>query len=216
MSRTVPAALALALSVTAFGCVTPPDYSAFRDRPPRSILVLPPVNESVAVDATYSWLTTATAPIAETGYYVFPVAMVDAFMQDNGLPSPAEMHEVDVAKLGEVFGTDAVLYVTIMEWGQKYVVISSATVVHVKAALVDVATGTQLWEWEQVVQEGSGGSGDLVADMVVAVIEQVADTITDQTHGVSSRANYMLFKNEQTGLPYGPYHPKHETDPRLQ
>lgn len=216
MSRSLRAAFALALSMTAFGCISPPDYTAFRNHPPRSILVLPPLNESVAVDATYSWLTTATAPIAETGYYVFPVAMVDAFMRDNGLPSAGEMHEVDIARLAAVFGADAVLYVTIKNWGQKYVVVASNTVVHAKAVLVDTATGTRLWEWDYAHRESSGGSGNLVADLVIAAIEQVVDTITDQTHGAASRANYMLFKNELTGLPYGPYHPKHKTDPRLQ
>lgn len=201
---------------SAIGCVTPPDYTAFRDNPPRSILVLPPLNESVDVNATYSWLTTATAPIAETGYYVFPVAMVDAFMKDNGLPTAGEMHGVEVARLGEVFGADAVLYVTILDWGQEYIVLSSNTVVHVKATLVDASTGTQLWEWTQNHVESSGGSGNLIADAIIALIEQVADTLSDQTHLTARNANFMLFKNETTGLPYGPYHPKHETDPRLQ
>lgn len=207
--------LALACLQLATGCVSPPDYSAFRDHPPRSILVLPPLNNSVAVNATYSWLTTATAPLAEVGYYVFPVAMVDAFMKDNGLPSAGEMHEVSVAKLGEVFGADSVLYVTIEDWGQKYVVLSSNTVVEVTATLVDVATASQLWQWKIDYKESSGGTGSLIADAVIAIIEQIADTITDQTHHVARRANFMLFRNEKTGLPYGPYHPKHETDPRL-
>jgi hypothetical protein len=170
----------------------------------------------VAIDATYSWLTTATAPIAETGYYVFPVAMVDAFMKDNGLPTPGEMHGVEVAKLGEVFGADAVLYVTILEWGQEYILLSSNTVVKVKATLVDAATGVQLWDSTVNRVEGSGGSGNLIADAVVALIEQVADTLSDETHRVARDANSQLFKNETNGLPYGPHHPKHETDPRLQ
>jgi hypothetical protein len=206
----------LANLTLATACVSPPDYSAFRETPPRSILVLPPLNESVAVDAAYSWLTTATAPLAETGYYVFPVAVVDAFMKDNGLPSAAEMHAIDIAKLGEVFGADAVLYVTIEDWGQKYILISSNTVVKVKATLVDVGTGIQLWEWELNHQESSGGTGDPIADAVIAVVEQVVDSVSDQTHYAAGRANFLLFQNEKTGLPYGPYHPKHETDPRLQ
>jgi len=208
-------ALVALLATLGLGCTTPPDYSAFRAHPPRSILVLPPLNESVAVDAPYSWLTTATAPIAETGYYVFPVAMVDAFMKDNGLPTPDEMHGVPTQKLGEVFGADSVLFVTIKEWGQEYVVLSSNTVVNVEATLVDTSSGTQLWQWSQNYVESSGGSGNLIADAVMAIVEQVADTLTDRTHEAGRNANSMLFRNEKTGLPYGPYHPKHEIDPRL-
>ena len=48
-------------------------YVLYRELMPRSILVLPPVNESVDVNAPYSWVTTATMPIAEQGYYVFPL-----------------------------------------------------------------------------------------------------------------------------------------------
>ena len=44
---------------------------------PRSILVLPPINESMDVNVTYSWLTTASQPIAEKGFYVYPVAVMD-------------------------------------------------------------------------------------------------------------------------------------------
>jgi len=214
MRRPARALLTLACLLLATACATP-DYSAFREHKPRSILVLPPLNESVDVEATYSWLTTATAPLAETGYYVFPVAMVDAFMKDNGLPSAGEMREVSVGRLGEVFGADAVLYVTLEKWGQQYVVLSSNTVVKAVATLVDVATGTQLWKWQIDHVESSGGSGDLVADLVIAVVEQIVDTATDQTHQTARRANFLLFHNEKTGLPYGPYHPKHETDPRL-
>jgi len=45
-------------------------YILFRELMPRSILVLLPINESVDVNATYSWLATASQPIAEKGFYV--------------------------------------------------------------------------------------------------------------------------------------------------
>jgi hypothetical protein len=41
-------------------CATPPavvDYASFKDSKPRSILMLPPVNESPDVKATYSLLS---------------------------------------------------------------------------------------------------------------------------------------------------------------
>jgi hypothetical protein len=61
------------------GCVTQAkvDYSEFRASRPASILVLPPVNSSPDVAATYSLLSQATFPLAESGYYVMPVTLVD-------------------------------------------------------------------------------------------------------------------------------------------
>ena len=77
------------------GCATatvkPFDYSAYLAHMPRSILVLPPTNESTEVMAPYIYLSTVTRPLAEQGYYVFPVAVIDSMMKENGLSSPEEM-----------------------------------------------------------------------------------------------------------------------------
>jgi hypothetical protein len=103
------------------GCATlpPKDYTEFRKSNPRSILVLPPINESTEVGATYSVLTTTTAPLAELGYYVLPVAIVDQFLKENGLTVPGEMQQAPLNKLHEVFGADAVMYMTIEQYGSK-------------------------------------------------------------------------------------------------
>lgn len=70
----------LALALLATGCSTgnkkSTDYSAFRESKPRSILVLPPKNQSPDVNASNSLLSVVTMPLAESGYYVFPVAVV--------------------------------------------------------------------------------------------------------------------------------------------
>ena len=126
----------LALTVMLTGCVAPYDYTNFRAHPPRSILVLPPLNESTAVEGTYGYLSTVTMPLAEMGYYVYPVVVVDQFMKENGLPTAGEMHQAPLDKIRDIFGADAVLYVTLKQYGTKYQVINSATIVTVKARLV--------------------------------------------------------------------------------
>ena len=52
------------------GCATtqPRDYSAYRAANPKSILVLPPLNDSPEVQATASVLSHATLPLAEAGF----------------------------------------------------------------------------------------------------------------------------------------------------
>lgn len=214
-ARPLRCLLALALwSATGCATVAPHDYAAYRQHMPRSILVLPPLNESTDVNATYSYLSTISQPLGECGYYVFPVAVVDAFMKDNGLPTPGEMHQVSLGKLREVFGADAVLYVTIEEWGQKYQILSSTTVAKARATLVDTATGTVLWEGRADAVEGSGGSGSLLGDVIIAAIEQVADTVGDQAHDLSRTANIVMVFDEKNGLLYGPYNPLQAGDAR--
>jgi hypothetical protein len=195
------------------GCQTvkPYDYTNFRAHPPRSILVLPPLNESTAVEGTYGYLTTVTRPVAERGYYVFPVAVVDQFMKDNGLPTANEMQQAPLAKFAEVTGADAVMFLDLKQYGSHYQVLSSVVVVEVSAKLVDSRTGILLWEGHGTAQQNSsGGSGNLLGDLIAAAITQALNKHTDRAHQVSRLANATLFLPEQTGLPYGPYSPKYD------
>lgn len=199
--------------LTLAGCAKPYDYTNFRQHPPRSILVLPPLNESTAVEATWSYQSTVTRPLAERGYYVFPVAVVDQFMKENGLPTAGEMHQAPLKKLAEILGADSVLYVTVEEYGTKYQVLNAATIVKVRAKLVDTRTGVLLWEGRIAMQHNSNsGSGNLIAAVVSAAITQVINSSTDAAHQLSGPANVLLFGKRDQGILYGPYHPRHEKD----
>jgi hypothetical protein len=211
------ATLFLILILTfACSCAAKVDYALYRSRLPRSILVLPPQNSSTAVDATYIYLSTASRPLAEAGYYVFPVAVIDAFMKENGLPTPDEMHGVSLKKIKEVLGVDAVLYVTIEEWGQKYQVISSATIVRASARLVDVETGATLWtgKAQAVRDSGAGGQGGIIGALIAAAVHQIVFSMVDQTHELSRFATTTMVFNKDNGLLFGPRHPEFNTDQR--
>jgi hypothetical protein len=220
MRRYPPWLLAMAslLALGLGGCAAvqqAPDYTAYRSHMPRSVLVLPPLNHSIEVDASYVYLSTITRPLAEAGYYVFPVAVIDAYLKENGLPTPAEMNAVPLDKLGEIFGADAVLYLTIEDWGQKYQVLASTTVVNARGRLVDVKTGGTLWEGTAQASEGSGdGGGGLVSMLVAAAVEQIADSVAGRVHALSARANNQMILNTTTGLLLGPYNPEYATDAR--
>jgi hypothetical protein len=202
--RLIPGLLLVTLVFT--GCVAPYDYTNFRAHPPRSVLVLPPINESTDTRGTYGYLSTVTRPIAEMGYYVYPVAVVDQYMKANGLPTAGEMQGVSLKKIGEVFGADAVLYVTLKQYGSKYQIITSTTIVTVEGKLVDVKTGTTLWEGMANVQQSSS-SGNAIADLIVAAVDQVINSSTDQAHNISSQANVQLLMTKDHGLLGGPYYP---------
>ncbi len=209
-AQTITRASAIAFATLVLaGCASKPyDYTNFRQHPPRSILVLPPLNESTDVRGTYSYLSTVTFPLAEMGYYVFPVAVVDELLKENGLPTPGEMHQVTLKKVSEITGADAVLYVTLLEYGSKYQVINSATTVRVKARLVDTKTELLLWEGEGMAQQNSGGSGNIIADLISAAVVQAINSGTDQAHASCRPANMALFYKKNLGLLPGPYKPE--------
>lgn len=206
MKSMTQASLLLAALVLA-GCASqkPYDYTNFRAAAPRSILVLPPINESTEVLGTYGYLSTVTHPLAELGYYVFPVAVVDQFLKENGMPTAGEMHQVPLNKVREIIGADAILYIILKQYGSKFQLVSSVTTVSAEATLVDVSNGTTLWQGKATVQQNPNSSGSFLADMIAAAITQAINKKTDSAHLVSRTVNAQLFTSTGRGLLYGPY-----------
>ena len=198
------------------GCasVEPYNYGPLKQAAPRSILVLPPINSSVEVSAPYTYLSTVTKPLAEKGYYVYPVSVVDTFLKENGLPTPAEMHGITLDKIDEIIGADAVLYVDIQDWGQKFQVLSSVTVVRGNVKLVSVKTGELLWEApiNAEYNPNNNSSGGLVGALVGAVVSQIVGEISDNTPQVARMANNIAFNSAKRGLLNGPYKLKKATN----
>ena len=196
----------LLVTVLFTGCVEPYDYTNFHAHPPRSVLVLPPINESTDTRGTYGYLSTVTRPIAEMGYYVYPVAVVDQYMKANGLPTAGEMQGVSLNKIGEVFGADAVLYITLKQYGSKYQIVTSTAIVNAEGKLVDVKTGLTIWEGTANVQQ-STSTGNAFGDLIAAAVGQIVNSSTDQAHLLSSQVNVQLFMTRDHGLLDGPYFP---------
>jgi hypothetical protein len=209
-SKITKAGFFVLLAFSLVACqVAPYDYSALEASQPRSILVIPPLNESVDVNAPYTFISTVSKPIAEKGYYVFPVAVIDQFLKANGLPSPGEMNGVPLQKLREIIGADAVLYTTINQWGQKFQLLNSATIVDSNLKLIDARSGELLWTARAFAQQSSGdGGGGLAGAIIGAIVEQIAGSIVDRTPALSSAANAVAINAPNQGLLPGPYLPE--------
>jgi hypothetical protein len=193
------------------GCATPPtfDYTAYKGSRPQSILVLPPVNNSPDVNATFSVLAQVTHPLAESGYYVMPVSLVAETFKQNGVTEPAEMHAIDRAKLHEIFGADAALYLTVTKYGTTYMVFDSAAVVSASARLVDLKTGQELWSGSATAssseQNNNNQSGGLVGLLVTAVVKQIMHSVVDSSHPIAGIASQrLLTAGRPNGMLYGP------------
>lgn len=209
--RTLQLALVLIAVALTSACVSMPpakDYSAFRNADPHSILVLPPLNNSTEVIAPYSVMAQLVAPIAESGFYVFPVAVVDQTFKNNGLTVANDIHAVPIQKLHEIFAADAALYLTIEQYGTNYVLIASDTVVSVTASLVDLKTGDVLWQGaasaSSAETRGNNGGG-LVGMLVEAALNQIIETVTDRGFDIAAiTSNRLLSAESYNGLLHGP------------
>ena len=196
-----------------FAKPAPHDYEAYLSKMPSSILVLPAINESMEAMAPYIHLSMVSYPLAEAGYYVFPVAVVDALMKENGVASPEDMHGLSLKKIEEIIAPDAVLYLHIKEWSTEYKVISSITTVHIAASLVDTKTGTELWIGEKMLSRSSSDSSDgPIEALISALVSQVLNTVADKASDVAKTTTAILLRNARAGLLLGKYHPKFEED----
>jgi hypothetical protein len=188
------------------GAPTRYDYAHFRTESPRSILVVPVINKSIDVSAPDYFLATIATPLAERGYYVFPVNMVKSVLSDDGLSDANLVHSGDPRRLGELFGADAVMYISIERWDAKYVVLSTTVTVELNYSIKSTHTGQELWSNHQRVayqpqSSGTAGLAGLIANAVTAALAKAAPNYMPLAH----QANNGAINLKGTGLPAGPY-----------
>jgi hypothetical protein len=208
----LPALAALVLS----GCATTAvrDYSALQAAAPRSVLVVPVVNRSVDVNAPDYFLSTLAVPVAERGYYVFPVNLVKRLLEDDGLADADMVHNADTARLCSLFGSDSVLYAAIDRWDARYMVLATQVTVEIDYALKDCRTGDVLWDahkamvYEPQTQNTGSPLGNLIAMAVSAAVAKAAPNYMR----LAREANAQVFAYPGPGLPAGPYRPEHGKD----
>jgi hypothetical protein len=200
------------------GCAAPViDYSHYRpyvEHMPRSILVLPPLNDSANVHASEAFLSTITAPLGELGYYVYPVSVVDRLFKENGVPVPGDMHAVSLKKIDEIFGADAVLYVHIRTWTTTYVLVDTTSSVSIEYKLVDTKTGTVIWKNVgnyafSSSQSAAQSGGDIISMAAMAVILAQVQAIDNATsngkyeRAAAAQTNAQVFYAFHHGLLVG-------------
>ena len=216
LRRLAMAATGVAALVVLPGCATPPkpyDYTAYKESRPASILVLPPINATPEVQATPSVMAQMTLPLAESGYYVLPVSLVDETLKNNGMQTPDDAQQIPPAKLREIFGADAGLYVKVSRYGSVYKVLNSETAVTLEAKLVDLRNGQLLWEGQasaSSAEPNNSSQGGLIGLLVKAVVDQIISASTDRSHPMAGVASQrLLAAGRPNGLLYGPRSPNY-------
>jgi hypothetical protein len=216
------AAIALA------GCVKhePYDYTAFKEENPRSVLVVPVMNNSPEVGADDYFLATISVPVAERGFYVFPVNLTRALLADAGLSDPGLVHEADPVKVAKLFGADSILFIKINNWEAQYLLLTTQVTVGFEYLLVSGKSGRTLWESSRtlVYTPDTVSTGNIIADVAVMAIQAAATKIAPNYIPLARQANWQAIAavDTQTGQPmrnmglhpflYGPRHPLYKSD----
>lgn len=193
----------------------PYDYTAFKLSRPKSIIVLPPINETPEVKASMGVMTSTIYPLAEAGYYVMPVSVVAETFRQNGMTQPEDIHALPFTKLHDIFGADAALYMHVKRYGTTYMVVTSDTTVVVEARLVDLRSGATLWDGTATASssEQNNSGGGIAGMLISAVVNQIVGTATDAGFTYAGVANQRLLGAPAVnGMLYGPRSANYQKD----
>ncbi len=180
-------------------------YPKMYDQKPRSLLILPPLNESTDAEAKEYYMTTVEIPFAQLGYYTFPVEMVSDVMKQEGVYDTELLYNLPMNKFQEYFGADAVLFTKIKKWNVSYMVLASSLTVSIESKIVSTKTSEVLWQHSgTVVVDLSGGnnSGGGIAGLLIQVVATAVSTAAADYVKYARVANMRLVST----LPVGPYH----------
>lgn len=180
------------------------DMSAFQAAAPRSILVVPTINKSLDVDAPNYVLSTLPVPLAEKGYYVFPVNTTKYVLEQEGMYEADRIHMLPTESLAKLFGADAVLYVTINRWDATYAVIATTVTVDFDYRLVS-KDGVEIWKEHKTMQYSPDNSNSgLIGALISAALTRAAPNYMPLTQ----QANQQVFVLGPNAIPNGPYFTK--------
>jgi hypothetical protein len=177
---------------------------------PRSLLILPPMNESTDAEAKDYYMTTVEMPYAMMGYYTFPVEMVGDIMKQEGIYDTELLYNMPLDKFYDYFGADAVLFTHIKKWDVAYMVVASNLTVSIESKIVSTKTSEVLWVYKGSIVinlSGSNNSGDL-AGLIVSAIATAINTASADYVTYARQVNASMMY----ALPAGPYHELHLKD----
>lgn len=186
-------------------------FPGMYEEKPKSLLIIPPIDESNTVDAKDYYTSTIEVPLAVNGYYVLPYEVTSDLLKQDDTYNIKDLNSLPLNKFYDDFGADAVLFTKIKRWDTSYMVLASSLTVSIDAEIISTHTSKVLWKYNgtEVVELGSAGGG--IAGLVAAVVTAVAMSSSDYTVH-SSRANEKFVKS----LPYGSYHPSYLKDQGVQ
>lgn len=183
------------------------DMSAFEAAAPRSILVVPVVNRSLDVDAPNYVLTTLPVPLAEKGYYVFPVNTAKFVLEQEGYYEGERIHQQPPESLARLFGADAVLYVTINRWDAQYALLTTTVTVDFSYRMVS-KDGTEIWSETKRMQyspQNNNNTGSPLGALISAAVNAAVARAAPNYMPLAQQANRQVFVHGPNAIPDGPY-----------
>ena len=167
----------LAVAVCFTGCAPKhfliKDYQQHR---PLSVLVLPPVNQTPQEGVENVVYPIFVRAIGEKGYYVYSPEYVQEIFHRNKLQEAGRIHALPYKKFYDVFGPDAILYITVEKWAAKYYLIGNQIDTQIFAKLIDAKTGAELFNMRyEFAYDPAAAQSSIAGKLVMAIASKFAE-----------------------------------------
>jgi len=180
-------------------------YAQMYVEKPTTMLIMPPINNSVDVDAKEAYYTSVACSVAEAGYYVVAPFMAMDILKNESAYDAEEFIDASLSTLGRYFGADAAVFTIIDKWVQNGGVIQ----VDVTCIVKSTATNRILYERKCGIFLNRNNVGGPTVEDVVKLFVTGDDSAFAQKQIIAARIlNQYLFND----MPLGKYSPRYMQD----
>jgi hypothetical protein len=151
-------------------------------------------------------LSTLAVPLAEKGYYVFPINTTKYVLEQEGFYEGERIQQQSPATIAGLFHADAILFVTINRWDAKYVLLTTTVTVDFDYRIV-YKDGTELWKANQqmVYSPQKSNSGNAIANLIGDLVSAALTRASPNYLPLTRSANAQALVVGPNAIPNGPY-----------
>lgn len=179
-------------------------YKGMYSEKPLTVLLMPPINKTTAVDAKEYFHSTLSMPIANAGYYVIPTFLSMEILKKESAYDAELFLNAPLTKFGEVFGADVALFTIIHKWDKTY----GMVYVEVEYIVKSIKSNEILYSRKGQINYNTNiqASGGGLAGALIAVAATAINTAATKYVDVARIANSYTFKDIPSGK-YSPVNP---------
>ena len=176
----------------------------------KTVMIMPPINQTVNVEAKEYLYSSLAKPLCDKGYYVLSPFLALETLKDQSAYDAELYINGNLKKLNEAFGADLALFTIIHKWDKS--VLTTSVTIEVEYLLKSTITGNELFHRlgtvvvdTQVKDENDdGGIARMLAYMAASAINTA---MTKKMNAVRSCNGYVL-----EDLPCGVYSDQYNKD----
>ncbi len=189
------------------------NYPKVYEEKPIVVLIMPPVNKTVHVEAKEFFYTSLAQPLSEKGYYVIsPFLAMDMLRSESAYDSEMFI-EGNLSPFNNVFGADVAFFTTINRWEKS--VIGNTITVEVEYMMKSTQSNEILFDRKGTLSIdtslNSGNSLGVLGMLVDLAASAINTALTDKIVAARRCNNYVL-----RDLPEGYYSPMFNQDQNIE